>query len=69
MIGKQTMICYRDRAFCYSPNCKNKCGRQLTSEIKDDANKWWTEFTKGREVDKAPICVGYFCDENGEVIK
>lgn len=31
------MICYQDKTFCISENCKNKCGRQLTQEIKDGA--------------------------------
>lgn len=33
------MMCFRDRTYCNSVNCKNECGRQLTQEIKDAANK------------------------------
>lgn len=60
---------YRDRTFCASPNCKNKCGRQLNSEIKRKAEEWWMSFTNGRTCIDAPIATAYFCDEYGEVIK
>lgn len=32
------MICYLDRAFCNSPNCRNECKRQLTEEARQGAN-------------------------------
>lgn len=44
------MICYRDRMFCNSPNCKNECGRKLWAEDKETA----------RRLDM-PIALGYFC--------
>lgn len=25
--------CYRDKTYCASPNCKNKCGRKMSPEI------------------------------------
>jgi hypothetical protein len=53
------MICYKDRTFCGSENCKNKCGRQLTEEVKEGARKWWGS-------DNAPIAISDFCDKNGE---
>lgn len=56
------MMCYRDRTYCVSANCKNKCGRQLTDEIQQAAYEWWG----GRD---APICISEFCDDNGELIK
>ena len=56
------MMGYKDRTFCASPNCQNKCGRQLTQEIRDGARKWWGS-------DDAPIAVGNFCDDEGEVIE
>ena len=56
------MICYKDMTFCISKNCKNKCGRKLTEEIKQNAIKWWGSK-------EAPISMAYFCDEDGEVIK
>lgn len=30
---------YLDRTFCISPNCSNKCNRQLTKEISDAAEQ------------------------------
>lgn len=63
------MICYRDRTFCASPNCKNKCGRELTDEIKRQASEWWLSFTNGRTSIGAPIAMAFFCDKDGEVIK
>ncbi len=59
------MFCYHDRTFCSSPNCKNKCGRQLTKAIREAAAKWWGQITG--KTDEAPICVSEFCDEHGEV--
>lgn len=53
------MISYKDKTFCVSPDCENKCGRKLTSKIESDAKKWW-----GGE--DAPISVGYFCGEPKE---
>jgi hypothetical protein len=26
--------CYRDKTYCASPDCKNKCGRKMSNEIK-----------------------------------
>lgn len=32
------MICFKDKTFCASPNCKNECGRKMTprEEIESD---------------------------------
>lgn len=46
-------ICYLDRAFCVSKNCKNECGRQLTNEIREAAARYGL-----------PICTGTFCENN-----
>ena len=54
------MIGYKDRAWCRSPNCKGKCGRQFTQADHEAAVRWW-----GGE--DYPLAFGYFCDENGEV--
>lgn len=44
------MISYRDKTFCVSPNCKNRCGRQLT------------EFDKAESVRVGlPLCTAWFC--------
>lgn len=48
------MICYSDRTFCISKDCK--CGRELTKEIEDAAVKWWGSKD-------APIAVACFCGE------
>lgn len=48
-------ICYKDKAFCCSPNCKNACGRKLTDEMLEDAKKWWGN-------DNPPIAYSNFCD-------
>lgn len=50
------MICFRDRTYCVSKNCTNKCGRKLTDEVTAAAKVWWGG-------DDAPIAVGTFCEE------
>lgn len=50
------MICYRDRTYCSSPNCQNKCGRKFTDEDRAAAIKWW-----GSE--DFPLAVSNFCKE------
>ena len=44
------MISYADKTFCFSPDCKNECGRQLT----------YKDRIKANELD-LPICGAYFC--------
>ncbi len=46
------MICYRDRSYCASPACANKCGRKITDNEREEAIK----------ADMA-ISWGYFCEE------
>lgn len=52
------MLSFKDKTFCASPNCKNECGRQLTSKLKEEyervngPDQW--DGTLG-------ICYGYFC--------
>jgi len=55
------MMCYRDRTFCVSPNCKNECGRKLTQEIRDAAEKWWNPKDEPDKRNQAPIAVSCFC--------
>lgn len=31
------MLCYKDKTFCSSPACNNKCGRQITDREKQEA--------------------------------
>ena len=56
------MIGYRDRTWCASKGCKNKCGRQFTEEDHKHALEWW-----GGE--GYPLIIAHFCDENGELIE
>ena len=37
------MICFRDKTFCNSKDCKSfkGCISALTDEVKKDAEKWW----------------------------
>lgn len=62
------VICFRDRTYCGSPNCQNKCGRKLTDADKEAAKKWWLNVTNGED-DGAPIAYMNFCDEDGEYIR
>lgn len=55
------MICYLDKAWCSSPNCKNKCGRKFTSKHHELAKLWWGG-------PNYPLSTSPFCDENGELI-
>lgn len=54
------MICFKDRTFCCSPNCQNKCGRQWTEELRKQAEEWWG----GPD---APVAFSYFCGELNDV--
>jgi len=49
---------HKDITFCASPNCKNKCGRRLSTE-------------EMIEVFEKDLLVSYinFCDKEGELIK
>lgn len=46
------MMCYRDKTFCASPDCKNECGRQITDEQRGEAERLGLL-----------IAWGYFCGE------
>jgi hypothetical protein len=46
------MITYGNTTFCMSPNCTNKCGRQMPKEVKEEAYK-----------SGLPVCWGYYCGE------
>ncbi len=51
------MLCYRDRTFCISAYCTNKCGRQLTRKDRIAAAEM-----------ELPIGGSIFCGKEGEVI-
>lgn len=46
------MITYKDKTFCSSANCKNKCGRKITNKDVSDAKRL-----------KLPISFADFCNE------
>jgi hypothetical protein len=50
------MISFLDRAFCGSQVAKHTCGRELTPELKKQAQKWWG----GPDY---PVAYGKFCKE------
>lgn len=56
------MMCFEDRAFCNSPGCVDRCGRKLTDELIKEAVKWWG----GQDY---PVCIGRYCDDDGQPIK
>lgn len=56
------MICYKDKSFCASKACKNKCNRKFTKEMHYQAVKWWGG-------DDYPLCMMSYCDENGELLR
>lgn len=49
------MLCYKDMTFCiFYEGCTkaSTCGRALTTEVKEAADKWW-----GSRNGKAPISI------------
>lgn len=56
------MICFMDRTFCSSLACRNECGRQLTPDLIARGKKWWGS-------DDFPVCVGEYCDAEGNLIQ
>lgn len=55
------MMCYKDMTFCISPACKNACGRKLTKEIVDAADRWWNGEKEIGKRTEAPIAMSCFC--------
>lgn len=51
------MLCHNDRTYCASPNCENKCGRQMSYAHKEHLHQL---EKKGQAF---PVCYGYFCGE------
>lgn len=62
------MMCYKDRTYCASPNCKNECGRQLTDEDRQKALKWWAS-PKNPTGEGFPLAVSHFCDNEGKEVE
>jgi hypothetical protein len=51
------MLCYNDETYCASPNCENKCGRQMSYAYKEHLHKL---EQKGQAL---PVSYAYFCGE------
>lgn len=51
------MICFKDMTFCES-NCANiKCHRNITEQVKEEAEKWWgSKDYPIATADFAPAC-------------
>lgn len=56
------MITYKDKTFCGSDNCQNKCGKKMTQEEEKKLESLSIRSS-------SPIMVSYaqFCDSNGEL--
>lgn len=50
---------FKDKTFCASKNCKNKCGRAIPQSLLEDTMYKYIECM---------LSIGYFCDEDGELI-
>lgn len=55
------MTIKRDKTYCGSPTCQNKCGRKPTEE-----DQRFFDDHLNRYGQHAPVWWAYFCDENGE---
>ncbi len=56
---------YKDKTFCGSTHCKNKCGRKMTDEMAEELYKLaWKNPASSYHM-TSYTC---FCDENGELI-
>lgn len=54
---------FKDRTYCASPNCENKCGRKMSIKERDELN----ELNKVRLFYPCEVSYGYFCGEPGEL--
>lgn len=53
-------VCFNDRSYCASPNCKNECGRKMTEKEKRDLER----LNQPNHWDGLlGVCYGYFCGE------
>ena len=48
---------YKDKTFCVSPGCKNKCHRKMTDEESKEVNMY-----------DIPVSMSGFCDKDGELL-
>jgi hypothetical protein len=52
---------FKDKTFCASPNCKNKCGRKMTENEKDQYIQMVSRLHFS-----IPVSYAYFCVEPEE---
>lgn len=57
------MICFKDKSFCASLNCKNECGRKMTPELQEEYERANLPENWGGMLG---IAYRYFCDEPEE---
>lgn len=55
----EVIMSFKDRTFCASKNCKNKCGRKMTSNEKQELAKLGIEGVKLSLL----VTYEYFCEE------
>lgn len=63
---------FRDKTYCASPTCENKCGRKMSDEEVVELKRLvrmarYKPQPAGQMVWPGPVSYGYFCDEDGEV--
>ena len=59
-IKDNKMLCYRDRTFCASPDCKNLCGRKMTDKEIEERQEFIKNSKNGFAL---PVAYDYFCGE------
>lgn len=50
LYGERKMMCFKDKTFCASPECKNECKTKFTREVEEAAKRV-----------NLPVSIGYFC--------
>lgn len=60
------MFCFKDRTYCCSLNCENKCGRKMSDEEKQQLKKLNEEWKKTEPDFGFPVAYAYFCGETDE---
>ena len=56
------MITFKDKTYCSSPGCTNKCGRKMT-----ELEKNILKANAANDI-HLPVCYAYFCDIPDEYI-
>ena len=50
----ETVMVFKDKTFCASPDCKNDCGRKMTEKEKQELSE--------TIIIEAQVSYGYFCE-------